>query len=408
MQKRVLTKFTKYREGLFSEKAGIKISLPNEFNDAFDSQLRLFKDDVQKLVIEAQKINPKINQAAIEYYIERLQTVHVLSLINGSASSFNTTHMWGLYAEDGKGIALEFDYDEMENRFNYKLLQRFQNGFINSNDTFGYLRSELNENILPYLQEFLRGSLSAKNLELRKVEELFLNSNCSQIKENKSLLDLLIEVISNQCIYNTDNLEKNLIEVKYHHRFDILHTIFKKYLNLLIKNADQKNQDCINSTVNRFFSFKHTIWRSEQEYRLIIPNNLMNIIRDIEKQNGFNDKSADFVQAKAELIEKRKGINVLNYATKFELGYERINLGAAPFCKSLPFPKRIYLGWAFKKYGCTKCKTTTQEYNTIINFCKAVQEKHDHCIELYSLDEKVDYKNNSFIIRKEYPFPNNL
>ena len=50
MQERVLTKFTKYRESLFNENAGLKVSLPNEFNDAFDSQLRLSDDETKKLM----------------------------------------------------------------------------------------------------------------------------------------------------------------------------------------------------------------------------------------------------------------------------------------------------------------------------------------------------------------------
>lgn len=216
------------------------------------------------------------------------------------------------------------------------------------------------------------------------------------------MLSLLIGLLDKPSFYDTDDLERNLVEVRYHHRFDILLSIFRRYLDSMLRRQS------INSIVNEFFSYKHKIWQNEQEYRLIIPNYLSNIIDNIENQNGFNEKNADFINAKAELIEKRKKINVLHYTTRFELGHEQINLGAAPFCKSLPYPKKIYLGWAFKKYECDRCKTMTQEYNTIVNFCKSVQAKHGHTIELYSLDEKVDYKNNSFIVHKEYPLSNNL
>lgn len=115
-----LTKFTKFYPNIFNGNGGLKISLPHEFNDLFDTQIRLNNHNLKKLALKYQ-----LDEKMVEYYIERLQTVHILSLIGRSAINFDTSHMWGLYADNGKGIAIEFDFDELNEKVNFKSAKQF-------------------------------------------------------------------------------------------------------------------------------------------------------------------------------------------------------------------------------------------------------------------------------------------
>ena len=206
MAAKILTKFTTYREGLFNDNAGLKVSLPAEFNDLFDAQLRFSDDELKNLVhefnnmsdfnlnkwkvhagnegAELKKITTKAtNVDAIKYYIERLQTIHILCLNSISAIDFNTSHMWGLYANNGTGIALEFDYIEVDNRFNYTLLKSFLLDFNNTTNRSDFLRNSLNDNVLIYIKEFLRKYLHAHNLTTEIDESTFLESSVQLIIE---------------------------------------------------------------------------------------------------------------------------------------------------------------------------------------------------------------------------------
>lgn len=46
-----LTKFTKFYPNIFNGEGGLKISLPQEFNDLFDTQIRLNDHSIKKLAL---------------------------------------------------------------------------------------------------------------------------------------------------------------------------------------------------------------------------------------------------------------------------------------------------------------------------------------------------------------------
>jgi hypothetical protein len=111
----VLTKFTKFYNSYFSlDQPKIKMSLPSEFNDIFDSQIHPDEYSIRELS-QKYRISPEM----INFLAKRISnSAHILSLSGKCALDVDTANMWGIYADNGKGIALEFDYEEIAERFN--------------------------------------------------------------------------------------------------------------------------------------------------------------------------------------------------------------------------------------------------------------------------------------------------
>ena len=423
MKPKTLTKFSTFHEGLFNDEAGIKISLPAEFNDHFDAQLRFSDEDIKTLVdefnnlpdtnvnkwlgvsdnnsIELSKIPAKkpTTTDAIKYYIQRLQTTHILCLNSLSALDFNTSQMWGIYANNGKGIALEFDYAEVENRFNYTLLKSFLTDFCNADDKDTFLRNSLTDDLLYYIKEILTNYLKSHQLRAENQEYYFLKSSIHLIKKHK--LDFLKEILTAPMFSTIGNLTDNLIPITYNSRFDTLIDIFKNYLFLML-SGNYHNHIGYN-LVNSFFSNKHNIWQNEHEYRLIVINFAVSIIDEVEKSNCFNEKTANFKKALSDLESgtKKLGIKTLKFTDKFQLNAHNYNSkelnGDMPFSDSLPFPTKIYLGWDFKIHECeTCCRVETEEFLAVQRFRRRVKQTHGIEIELYKLKKEVDYTNNRF------------
>ncbi len=418
---KTLTKFSIFREGLFNDDAGIKISLPAEFNDSFDAQLRFSDQEIDCLVdefnslpdanvnkglaifnndsIELNKIVARkpITPEAIKYYIQRLQTIHILCLNSISSVDFNTSPMWGIYANNGKGLALEFDYMEIENRFNHASLKSFLRDFYHTNDKDDFIRSSLNDDVLGHIKEFVK-QYNAENAED------FLKSDTQDIKDNPS--DFVKLLYDNN--FSSMSLTNNLIPITYNSRFDTLVDIFKTYV-LLIISGNYHNAIGYN-LANSFFSNKHNIWQNEHEYRLIIPNFVAQLINEVESSNGFNEKNANFNNAISDLKLRTEGLGIktLKFKENLELSsfhYESNELdGNMPFDGTLPFPTKIYLGWNFKIYECETCRdVVTKEFLAIQSFRNRVKNNHGILIELYKLKEEVDYPNNKFNIGELIP-----
>lgn len=101
---KVLTKFTNYHDNIFSldeNIAGVKISLPFQFNDNFDNQLIFNKEFIQSLSLKYD-----MPEHEVELELDHLSnSAHILCLIGNSAINTDTANMWGLYASNGKGLA---------------------------------------------------------------------------------------------------------------------------------------------------------------------------------------------------------------------------------------------------------------------------------------------------------------
>lgn len=427
MKPKILTKFSTFHDGLFNDDAGIKISLPVEFNDPFDAQLRFSDQEINSLVdefnslpdtninkwsgisnansIELHKIPARkaTTADAIKYYIQRLQTTHILCLNSISALDFNTSHMWGIYANNGKGVALEFDYTEIENRFNYASLKSFLSGFYNAGDKDEFISNYLNDDLFHYIKEIIKRNKQVDNSPDNPYEEKFLSSDLDAVKVSQS--DFLKDILTTEVFTSFLPLTNNLIPLTYNSRFDTLIDIFKNYL-FLILSGNFYNPIGYN-LVNSFFSNKHNIWQNEHEYRLLIPNFALVSINEIEKRNGFYEKKANFrkaiggLESYAKSLVDKSNIKTLKFTNKFQLSsynYQSNELKRPIlFSDTLPFPAKIYLGWDFKIYECETCRIETKEFLAIQDFRNRIRESYGIAIELYKLKKEVDYSNNTFI-----------
>ncbi len=420
MPAKILTKFTNYHEGIFNKNAGLKVSLPTKFNDLFDAQLRFSDDEIKKLVyefnnlpdsnlnrwiayanennVELRKNTTKTTtEEAIKYYIARLQTTHILCLNSMSAIDFNTSHMWGIYASSGKGIALEFDYAEIDNRFNYTLLKSFLLNFNTVASPSNFLSTSMTDSVLIYVKEFLKESLRLRDLTANKEEVDLLAASNQEVKATTAILEFLIELLNSTIFGSIGSLTNNLIPVTYNSSFDTLIGIFKTYLFLML--SGNGNNKIGFDLVNSFFSNKHNIWQNEHEYRIIVPNYVVQNIEKIEINNGFNEKRANFKRATMELNSFAESLEVktLKFSKEFQLSahidQSNKQAGAMPFAATLPYPTKIYLGWDFKVLNDKKEDITKAAKNIIMNFCKT------HSIELYQLNKEVDYTNNRFTFK---------
>jgi|GEM_PF-5334851 hypothetical protein len=399
----VLTKFMNFRPEIFMQPR-LKLALPSEFNDLFDSQLRLSEEDFARLAVETGR---DIGQ--LKYFAQRMSAVHILSLSALAANELKSSHMWGLYANSGKDIAFEFDFVELENLVNGEPLSSFMNGYNQfqsdeDKQKISYIKSNLNESILKQLRKYHRFlvkevykidntdgivTIPADHInypELAAFEVDFNSKNlCEMVSDS---CHLLMHVLDLRYYKSMLNLNHRLYKVEYVDNYSLLKSHFIEICSAKLDQIDR-------SLIGKFMSHKTNNWKSEEEYRLLIADYTMPIIKSIEQKiynkeikswdvvlkdlnQQVNDKM-EFVYFDDELqVKKLENALQNNSSNNRDILYP---------ITILPFPKKIYLGWDFD----TDSKYGKENLALIKRYCNKHGIKH-----LYKLEKTVDYDDSRF------------
>jgi hypothetical protein len=401
---RVLTKFMEYRPEIFCYPR-LKVTLPADFNDPFDSQLRLSENDTKKL---SEKYNIPIEK--VLYYAKRLQTVHILSLSRKHALDADSANMWGLYAKSGKGIAFEFDYNCVE-EYNLFHLRQFYSQ-LNEKDLpnqITYIKEKLTKQILAQIKVIcsaenrysganeiisnvapihLIPDYIACDEELTYFESTLSRLTIAEVKKQAHLLNKLLEL---KMIKSLGNTGEFLHSVVYDKQRDIL-SIFEDFITTL-----ENNQSPLD-LVSEFMVTKNQIWEHEEESRILVMDVCSNIIN---KSNfllsELRTDSRRYVIVDEELERVRAELHFINFSEvikvdPIELSHQSSgeDIGFIPKIY-LPFPKKIYLGWDFDtesangKEQLKHIKEYTRKYG--IELCK-LKKEIDYTSENDSTGEK--------------------
>lgn len=403
----VLTKFTKYYPTSFElePNKSIKMSLPSEFNDLFDSQIHLTTNEIKEL---AKKYN--FTEQSIEYMIAKVNNcVHVVSLSGNSADSINTTNMWGIYANNGTGLAFEFNFIELEHRANQtpvkKLMRKFK--YIEDENYQNSMLSPIEIECKKYQKKiehfqtkegcyqlsYLRAKFEATDEGKEHDTSFFDMKNNSEIK-------LTVEVVNNLLLETGTNNSWNnkfLQKVSYQSDLEFLKKSFEAHLFqdlLLQRQIAPSIVQLLNETTAIFSATKLNIWEHEQEYRLLTSgfSNRDWLSKSIktDEQIGLLD---DFIKKNT----TERYYYKFSHAPVDSILDDIAGFGATEII-NLPFPKRVYLGWDFD--GSIKndkgeiISSTDEAISKIKEFCTKYN------VELYQLKKFVDYENGTFASEK--------
>lgn len=107
----------------------IYMPFPCEFNDRFDCQLHLHENEILSLGNNLGQNTPLVKylHAMTKY------SFNVSSFSLNNPLSTNSNHMWGLYGDNGAGIALTYDLDHL-------IAQVFSNNFTTQPDNFLFFK----------------------------------------------------------------------------------------------------------------------------------------------------------------------------------------------------------------------------------------------------------------------------
>jgi hypothetical protein len=394
----VLTKFTKYYDTSFllDGSKALKMSLPSEFNDVFDSQISLTKEKI-KFLSKLYKMPEKL----IKYYQDKLNNlVHIVSFTANSAENVNTSHMWGLYADNGKGLALEFDYGELDNHANgtafNELHHQFKNYDIKNQDSMFTNEKILqdkanllhnNPNGLKALQYCFSGLESLKSYS----EPPYFKQLCMNLK-NGIIETEHTELFIKFCECNPVNENRFLFKMSYKKNYSFILKAFEAYLQCEIKKIGGNINAELMLQHFKLYKIKCTAWEYEKEYRLITP---------YFTHDGYMKESANkSLESQQKILddfkEKHKNSSLM-YFYKYDSNnaWHAIDDNASGYggvgVINLPLPQKIYLGWAFGSN-----KGAESKINEIKKFCKKYN------VELFQLEQFFDYQTNSFITRQIY------
>lgn len=400
---KVLTKFTKYYPTSFElePNKSIKMSLPSEFNDLFDSQIHLTKNEIKEL-------SKKYNYAekSIEYMIAKVNnSVHVLSLVGNSADSILTTNMWGIYANHGKGLAFEFDFKELEHRANQTPIKELMNKFEYINNE-NYQNSMLQPEQIKaqkhkkkvehcqaqegrYQLSYLRDKLEATDEDKKHDTSFFDMKNDSEIKSTIDTVDNLLSITGTNNLWNNKFLQK----VSYQSDLKRLKTSFEAhiYQDLLLGRKIDVNTTQLLSEVTAVFSVtKLNIWEHEQEYRLL-TGYFSN--KDWLSKSANIEKQTELLRNFLEKNSKERYYYKFSHMLVDDIMDDNAGFGATEII-NLPFPKKVYLGWDFdgteKDEGGKIVSSTDDTISKIKKFCNKFN------IELYQLEKFVNYEKDCF------------
>lgn len=401
IQPQVLTKFMNFCPEIFIQPR-LKLSLPLEFNDLFDSQLRLSDEKFIKLATDTKR---DIGQ--LKYFAQRMSAVHILSLSALAANNLQSSNMWGLYAGSGKGIAFEFDFVKLRDLVNCEPLSSFMDGYNQLNDgqaKISYIKASLAQNTFEQIKKyhkFLVTEIYQTNdpdsivvipeiynnfPDLAAFEVDFHSKNLDDILHNSC--HLLMQVLDLRYYKSMPKRNRRLYIVQYPDGYSTLNSKFTEICSAKPDAID------LNLTSD-FMTHKTSSWSQEQEYRLLIADYTMPIIRSIEQKiynkdikhwdiaistlnKQINDKM-EFVYFGNELH-----VNKLENALQNNLPNNQDILYPITV---LPFPQKIYLGWNFD----TDSKYGKENLSLIKRYCT------EHSIQqLYKLERIVDYDSSQF------------
>lgn len=109
------------------QQAKMWASFPKMFNDIFDTQIRLNSEQLCKLACILQIIYPSHQidyiKQLINLHIEQFHATHICSFTECDPADVTSAHMWGLYANNGTGIAIQYDINaviEFEKSIEYR------------------------------------------------------------------------------------------------------------------------------------------------------------------------------------------------------------------------------------------------------------------------------------------------
>ena len=379
----VLTKFSKYYDSLFTngKHGGLKVSLSSEFNDVFDSQLYPDDEFFNKQVLTKY---PELSKEMFEFYLKRLNNVcSIVSFSRKSAIDVNSSNLWGLYANNGSGVALEFDYHEMDERFNSRSFNNMIDYVNNNNKFYQY------ENLKNYLNNNSNFMLLINNLKaMNQTEDMqsFIKMLQSPIYEHT--LNYIIEFVK---LSNLDKVQDkaHLHEVKY--TDDYLNKLYIGLDSQLLKESKYESEDkfyndIIEENILNFFINKSISWEHENEYRIL----------DVYKYRQYYldhlNENSTFEECKRLLEDYiHECTNNLQFKNYNDTPYNDIqDVYGGQFaigCTYLPYPQKIYLGWNFSN-------NDINQITTIKSFC------NNHNIELYELEKYTTQSLQNFNYKK--------
>lgn len=149
-----------------------------DFNDAFDSQIRLTDDEFHGFVSRVGKNDPDvqiletisngIHSADTYYYpevsflIAQLQAFNIACFSELDPCACASNHMWGLYGNCGKGVAIQYDFGELKHWIQnseyrsasiYKIKYETLNKFDLLHQIFDhFIKYELSNSIISQIQ----------------------------------------------------------------------------------------------------------------------------------------------------------------------------------------------------------------------------------------------------------------
>ncbi len=103
-------------------------SFPANFNDSFDSQFRISEEDKRNLAIDIKcsadrhefgyvRVGTNWTSdsmcAEIDLHIEKTHSTNIACFSTLDPIALESNHMWGLYANNGSGIALQYTIDDL-------------------------------------------------------------------------------------------------------------------------------------------------------------------------------------------------------------------------------------------------------------------------------------------------------
>lgn len=100
-------------------------SFPQEFNDVFDSQVRLNDSDIEKLAYEF--VSPTNQLEDIKWLLktslEQVNSANISCFSLCDPLDATSAHMWGLYACNGNGVVTQYDIDSLITYNNQTMLR---------------------------------------------------------------------------------------------------------------------------------------------------------------------------------------------------------------------------------------------------------------------------------------------
>lgn len=387
---RALTKFMEYRPEIFCYPR-LKVTLPADFNDPFDSQLRLRENDTKKL---SEKYNIPIEK--VLYYAKRLQTVHILSLSRKHALDADSANMWGLYAKSGKGIAFEFDYNCVDYYLSNEDLKNFLSEFRKTVDKEHYVKNNLNEALYLKILESIRAvrdqfkRMRRFSIVFNKYPELFtdagelLTLSYTECFNSEHMLQFICNTFLPNSISLTDLIDLPSHVYTVRSKEDDTKSMYDLFSGFIEASEDKEKQY---DYIEDFMTTKEKVWEHEKECRVLIYDMVVNVINKADKLLSNSNHSVKNYELASKILDTAtENIHFIDFSASIRMDVVEasfpndttlVEYGFIPKIY-LPFPTKIYLGWDFDtesvngKEQLKHIKEYTRKYG--IELCKLKKE----------------------------------